>query len=158
MFHPPEEFGLVDMRIHIFHANKQSSFGAEDFMNIQLYLETPMGKTWVPVAHITDNPKSVHLRKVVWAGTLAAQNIQVLKNDELKVSVHGNTLFGWLDSAHSTSSTQLSPCCIKFDGYGELKTGTVKTGTRSGRQQTYEFNGLEAFVTLFHPSSKFSGP
>ncbi len=160
MFHPPEEFGLVDMRIHIFHANKQSSFGAEDFMNIQLYLETPMGKTWVPVAHITDNPKSVHLRKVVWAGTPAAQNIQVLKNDELKVSVHGNTLLaGWtvpiplLPPKHT-----LPPCCIKFDGYGELKTGTVKTGTRSGRQQTYEFNGLEAFVTLFHPSSKFSGP
>jgi sugar-specific transcriptional regulator TrmB len=160
MFHPPEEFGLEDMRIHIFHANKQSSFGAEDFMNIQLSLETPMGKTWVPVAHITDNPKSVHLRKVVWAGTPAAQNIQVLKNDELKVSVHGNTLFaGWtVPISLLPPKPTLPPCCIQFDGYGELETGIVKTGTRSGRQQTYEFNGLEAFVTLFHPSSKFSGP
>jgi len=46
-----------------------------------------------------------------------------------------------------------------FEGYGELKTGTFEVKSQwASRAQLYEFNGFEAFVTLFHPTSKYVGP
>jgi hypothetical protein len=157
---PPEGFGLPDMRIAIYHCNKQSSFGAEDFMNILLHLETPKGIIWVPVVHVTDNPRSVPHRKIVHANTPSGQNIQVLKNDELKVTIHGNTLFaGWSIAIPLMPPKYiLPPACIQFEGYGKIRTGIGKTANPSGRRQIYEYNGLEAFVTFFHPSSKYAGP
>jgi sugar-specific transcriptional regulator TrmB len=158
--HPPPEFGLPDMRIAVYHCNKQSSFGAEDFMNIMLHLDTPKGKQWVPVAHVTDNPKSVPHRKIVYANTPSGKNIQVLKNDELKISLHGNTLFaGWSAPIPLLPPKYiLPPACIEFEGQGKIRTGIGKTTNQSGRKQIYEYNGFEAFVTFFHPSSKYYGP
>jgi sugar-specific transcriptional regulator TrmB len=160
VIHPPDYFNLPNMMIWIFHNNKQSSFGAEDMLIIYLMLETPIGHTFVPVAHITDNPKSVAHRKAVFASTPAAQNIQVVKKDELQVRVQGNTLFaGWtVPIPLLPPSYTLPPSCILFEGYGELKTGVFKTRVPSGRKQTYEYNGFGAFVTFFHPSSKYTGP
>jgi sugar-specific transcriptional regulator TrmB len=158
--HPPPEFELPDMRITVYHCNKQSSFGAEDFMNIMLHLDTPKGKQWVPVAHITDNPKSVPHRKIVHANTPSGKNIQVLRNDELKISLNGNTLFaGWsVPIPLLPPKYILPPACIQFEGQGKIRTGIGKTTNQSGRKQIYEYNGSEAFVTFFHPSSKYSGP
>jgi sugar-specific transcriptional regulator TrmB len=160
VIHPPDYFNLPNMMIWIFHNNKQSSFGAEDMLIIYLMLETPIGHAFVPVAHITDNPKSVAHRKAVFASTPAAQNIQVVKKDELQVRVQGNTLFaGWtVPIPLLPPSYTLPPSCILFEGYGELKTGVFKTRVPSGRKQTYEYNGFGAFVTFFHPSSKYTGP
>jgi hypothetical protein len=160
VIHPPAYFNLPDMMIWILHNNKQSSFGAEDMLIIYLKLETPIGHTFVPVAHITDNPKSVPHRKVVFAGTPAGQNIQVVKKDELQVRVQGNTLFaGWtVPIPLFPPSYTLPPSALLFEGYGELRTGIFKTRTISGRKQTYEYNGFGAFVTFFHPSSKYTGP
>jgi sugar-specific transcriptional regulator TrmB len=160
VIHPPDYFNLPDMMIWIFHNNKQSSFGAEDMLIIYLMLETPFGHTFMPVAHITDNPKSVPHRKAVFAGTPAAQNIQVVKRDELQVRVQGNTLFaGWtVQIPLIPPKHTLPPSCILFEGYSELRTGIFKTRTHSGRKQTYEYNGFGAFVTFFHPSSKYAGP
>jgi hypothetical protein len=56
------------------------------------------------------------------------------------------------------SSYTLPPSALLFEGYGELGTGVFKTGVRSGRKQKYEYNGFHAFVTFFHPASKYSGP
>jgi hypothetical protein len=160
VIHPPDYFNLPDMMIWIYHYNKQSSFGAEDMLIIYLRLETPFGQTFVPVAHITDNPKSVPHRKAVFAGAPAAQNIQVVKRDELQVRVQGNTLFaGWtVEIPLLPPKYTLPPSCILFEGYGELRTGVLKTRIHSGRKQTYEYNGFGAFVTFFHPSSKYAGP
>jgi sugar-specific transcriptional regulator TrmB len=160
IIHPPDYFNLPDMMIWVFHNNKQSSFGAEDMLIIYLRLETPFGHTFVPVAHITDNPKSVPHRKAVFAGTPAAQNIQVVKRDELQVRVQGNTLFaGWtVEIPLLPPKYTLPPSCILFEGYGKLRTGVFKTRAPSGRKQMYEYNGFGAFVTFFHPSSKYAGP
>jgi sugar-specific transcriptional regulator TrmB len=160
IIHPPDYFNLPDMMIWILHYNKQSTFGAEDCLLIHLMLETPIGKTYVPVAVVGDSPRATAFRKGVFAGTPAGQNCILVKKDELQVRVQGNTLFaGWTVPIplHPPSCT-LPPSALLFEGYGELKTGVFKTGIRSGRRQTYEYNGFNAFVTFFHPSSKYSGP
>lgn len=160
IIHPPDYFKLPDMMIWIFHNNKQSSFGAEDMLMIHLQLETPMGHAFVPVACVTDNPKSVAHRRVVYASTPAEHNIQVVKKDELQVQIQGNTLFcGWtVQIPLFPPPYSLPPSGMLFEGYGELKTGVLKTSVPSGRRQTFEYNGFRAFVTFFHPSSKYTGP
>ena len=155
----PDQFNLPDMMIQIFHNDKQSSFGAEDWLVVNLWLETPKGHAFVPVAVVQDNPRSAAVRKAVLAGTPAGQNIQVVKKDELQVRIQGNTLFaGWTVPIRLLSSYTLPPCCVLFEGYGDLRTTISKTKFPSGRQQICEQNGFEAFVTFFHPASKYAGP
>jgi sugar-specific transcriptional regulator TrmB len=160
VIHPPDHFHLPDMVINIYHNNKQSSFGAEDFLIISLWLETPKNHAYVPVALVTDNPRGEALRKSVWAGTPIEQNFQIVKKDELQVRVQGNTLFaGWtVPIPLLPPKYMLPPSCILFEGYGKLVSGISKTIVPSGRKVTTEYNGLESFVTFFHPSSKYSGP
>ena len=161
IIHPPEYFNLPDMIIIAWHIDKHSSLGAEDMLNIYLWLETPTGHACVPAATIGDNPQAVEFRKALSARAPAGQNNQLVKKEELQVRVHGNTLFaGWTVPITLFPPTYtLPPACILFEGYGELKTGVFKVKTPwAPRPQTYEFNGFDAFVTLFHPSSKYAGP
>jgi hypothetical protein len=160
VIHPPDHFNLPDMMIWILHNNKQSAFGAEDCIIIHLPLETPIGRTYMPVAVVGDSPRATAFRKGVFAGTPAAQNCILVKKDELQVHVQGNTLFaGWtVPIPLFPPSCTLPPSALLFEGYGELRTGIFKSGARSGRKQTYEFNGFNAFVTFFHPASKYSAP
>jgi hypothetical protein len=160
IIHPPDYFNLPDMMIWVLHYNKQSTFGAEDCIIIDLQLETPIGKTYLPVAVVGDSPRATAFRKGVFAGTPAGRNCILVKKDELQVRVQGNTLFaGWtMPIPLHPSSHTLPPSALLFEGYGELNTGIFKTGVRSGRKQKYEYNGFHAFVTFFHPASKYSGP
>jgi sugar-specific transcriptional regulator TrmB len=160
VIHPPDYFNLPDMILNIYHNNKQSSFGAEDILIISLWLETPKNHAYVPVALVTDNPQGEALRKSVWAGTPVEHNFQIVKKDELQVSVQGNTLFaGWTIPIPLLSPKYtLPPSCILFEGYGRIVSGISKTIIPSGRIITTEYNGLESFVTFFHQSSKYSGP
>jgi sugar-specific transcriptional regulator TrmB len=161
VIHPPEYFNLPDMIIIAWHIDKQSSLGAEDMLNIYLWLETPTDHACVPAAIIGDNPQAVEFRKALSARTPAGQNNQLVKKEELQVRVHGSTLFaGWtVPITLFPQPYTLPPACILFEGYGELKTGVFKVKTPwAPRPQAYEFNGFDAFVTLFHPSSKYAGP
>ncbi|HLN89642.1 MAG TPA: hypothetical protein VK253_06215, partial [Candidatus Binatia bacterium] len=160
VIHPPYYFNLPNMMLSIYHNNKQSSFGDEDLMIISLWLETPKGHAYVPVALVTDNPEGSILRKKVWERTPVANNYQIVKKDEFEVRVQSNTLFaGWTAPILLVPSKyMLPPACILFEGYGKLVSGVSKTVVPSGRKVTTEYNGLEAFVTFFHPSSKYSGP
>ena len=160
IIHPPSYFNLPDMIIHVWHCNKQSSWGAEDWLTIYLWLETTKGYVYVPVAHVTDNPKVAEFRKGVWAGTPSGQNVILVKKDKLQVRVQGNTLFaGWtMPIPLYPPKHSLPPCCLLFEGHGELKPGVSTTSVPSGRTQVHEFNRFEAFVTFLHPSSKYSGP
>ena len=160
VIHPPEYFNLPDMILNIYHNNKQSSFGAEDILIISLWLETIKNPSYVPVALITDNFRGEALRKKVWSGTPVEQNFRIVKKDELQVNVQGNTLFaGWtIPIPLFQSKYTLPPSCILFEGYGKLVSGISTTTIPSGRKVTTEFNGMESFVTFFHPSSKYSGP
>ena len=160
VIHPPEHFNLPEMIINVWHCDKNSSWGTEDWLNVSLWLETPIGYRWVSVVHVTDNPEALEFRKGVWAGTPAGQNCQLVKKDQFKVQVHGNTLFaGWTIPIPLLPPPYVLPSsCILFEGYGEIRTTVTKTRAPSGRTQVTETNQFNAFVTFFHPASKYSGP
>jgi hypothetical protein len=128
-------------------------------LSVFLWLETPAGHTYVPVVTIGDNPQAVELRRAAPSGT-AVVNQQLAREDEIYVRVHGNTLLaGWtVPIPLSPASRTLPPACILFEGYGDIKTGVFRAKTAWGRTAAYEFNGFEAFVTFFHPISKYAGP
>ncbi len=158
IIHPPDHFNLPEMRIFAFHIDKQSSLGAEDMLTVYLWLETPSGSAYVPVVAISDNPQAVELRRTYPSGTSVVNQL-LAKEDQIYVRVHGNTLLaGWtVPIPLSPPSLRLPPACILFEGYGEIKTGMFREKT-VGRRYTCEFNGFEAFVTFFHPVSKYAGP
>jgi len=160
VIHPPSSFNLPDMMIWVFHYNKQSSFGAEDRLRIYLWLETPQGYAYVPVVQITDNSRAAEFWKTVMAGTPAGQNVQLIEKSKFQVRVHGNIVFaGWTVPIPLLPSQYiLPPSCILFEGYSKIKTGTMSFVLPSGVKLHAEYNGLNAFVTFFHPSSKYSGP
>jgi sugar-specific transcriptional regulator TrmB len=160
IIHPPEHFNLPDMILWTWHCDKQSSWGAEDWLTVSLWLNTPMGYRYVPVAYVTDNPDALEFRKGVYAGTPASQNCQLVNKDQFQVQVHGNTLFaGWTVPIPLFPPPYiLPPSCILFEGYGELRTTVTRTRIPSSRTQVTQANQFNAFVTFFHPASKYQGP
>jgi len=160
VIHPPEYFHLPDMIIFVRRWDKQSSWGAEDWLMVFLWLETPTGYAYVPVAFVTDNPRAVEFQKTIYAGTPVAQNVQLVKKDELQIRVHGNTLFaGWtVPIPLFPPRYALPPSCMLLEGYSRLKTTVSKWELPSGVKITVEGNGYDAFVTFFHSASKYAGP
>jgi sugar-specific transcriptional regulator TrmB len=160
VIHPPVHFNLPDFIIIARHVDKQSSMGAEDMLAIYLWLETRSGYAYVRAGTAGDSPEGVKWRKTLFEGTSISQYCHLLKKDEIQVRLHGNTLFaGWTVPLPLFPQPYiLPPGCILFEGYGELKTGVVKTRSPIGRTEISEFNGFDAFVTFFHPASKYSGP
>ncbi len=158
--HPPDYLNLPEMMMSVSHWNEKSSFGAENWLTIQLLIDTQNGDAFVPVAFIKNNPKGLDFIKMIYTDTPATKNIQVVEQEELQVRAYENILFaGWTKPIPLlTSKYTLPPSCVLFEGYGEVKSGIIKSGFKHGRKQTWEYNGLEAFVTYFHPSMKYSGP
>jgi sugar-specific transcriptional regulator TrmB len=157
---PPSHFNLPNMIITAHHENKQSSFGAEDWLSISLWLEISKGPAYIPVALMTDNPKAAEWRKGVYAGTPAGHNSILVRKNKLKVTVQGNTLFaGWtIPILLLPPKYILPPACMLFEGYGELHPNVLKSSLPSGRTQISERNSFKAFVTFFHPASTYQGP
>ena len=159
IIHPPDYLNLPTMLFHIFHMDKNSSFGAEDAMIIMLWLKTPKGYAYVPAAFIGDNPKAIDFWKSFFAGFPVAQNVQLVKKDALQVWVHGNTYFaGWTVQIPLIPPYSLPPSCIIVEEYGNVKPTKVVGVNPSGHKTITIGNGFEAFVTFLHPSSKYSGP
>jgi hypothetical protein len=160
---PPNYLNLPKMIIHVFNWNEKSSFGLENNIVFSLWLDTPKGKAFVPVAYVQDHPLGVYRREalgIIYSSTPAAKNIQVMKMDEFQVQSYGNVLFaGWTKQIPLLPGKYaLPPAAILFEGYGKIKPGVIRMVLPSGFRQKWEFNGLEAFVTFFHPSAKYSGP
>jgi hypothetical protein len=159
IIHPPKNFNIPEMVIHVFHFEKQSSLGEEDAMIVYLWLETPQGHAYVPVALIGDNPSAHDFWKAQLAGSPAENNVIVVKNDEFQIRIHGNTLFaGWTVPIKLLPNCSLPPSCLLIEGYGEPKPITYTRCSISGYKTIWELNVLGAFATFFHPSSKYSGP
>lgn len=160
IIHSPPNFNLPEMMFGIFHIEKHSTFGEEDAMLVYLWLDTPKGQAYVPVVFVGDNPKAQSIWKIMMAGTPAGQNIQLVKKDEIQVRIHGNTLFaGWTKQIPLLPPKHiLPPACLLIEGYGNLKTDSYTMFFPSGHRAETERNGFDAFVTFFHPSSKYSGP
>jgi len=157
---PPKHFDLPDMVLTVFHCDEQSTYGLENWLIVQAWMETPRGYAFVPVTIVGDNPQAANWRKKIHAGTPLGQNLPLVKKDELEVKAHGNILFaGWtVPIPLYPLPKSLPPACIFFEGHGELMSGVVKTMASLTRIQKSEFNGFEAFVTFFHSSSTYSGP
>jgi sugar-specific transcriptional regulator TrmB len=159
VIHPPDSFNLPDMMIWVNHFNKQSQQGGGDRLIVYLWLETPKGYAYVPVAIVTDNPRAVESEKVQNAGTPAGENVHLVKKNELQVRVQGNIVFaGWTKPIPLLPSLSLPPACILLEGYSKLNSGVVEYVLPSGVKTNIEYNGFDAFVTFFHPASKYSGP
>ena len=160
---PPNYLDLPKMIIQVFDWNEKSSLGAESCIVFSLWLGTPKGNAFVPVAYVTNRPLGANGRKAlgkVYFSTPAAKNIQEMKKEEFQVQSYGNILFvGWTKQIPLLPGKYvLPPAAILFEGYGKIKPGVIRLVFPSGFKQKWEFNGLEAFVTFFHPSAKYSGP
>jgi hypothetical protein len=94
------------------------------------------------------------------AGTPAGQNVQLFEKDEIQIQIHGNTLFAaWARQIPLFPQQYiLPPSCLLMEGYGSLHTDSYTMFSASGYKTEIERNGFAAFVTFFHPASKYSGP
>jgi sugar-specific transcriptional regulator TrmB len=170
VIHPPKIFDLPDMLIHARHYEKLSTFGEGDVLMIHMWLETPKGQKYVPVAVIGDNPGTQWLWKNRYEASPAGQNVQLVSKDDLQIRVHGNTLFvGWTVPIPLYPPQRiLPPACTLIEAYGDVKTAAytvcIPFGVWGihpkfgGSQLKFEENYFNAFVTFIHPSSKYSGP
>jgi sugar-specific transcriptional regulator TrmB len=160
IIHPPQSYNLPDMTIWTMHLNKQSSFGAADSILVFLWLKTPKGNQYVPVAFISDNRNQVEFVKKTAKNTPVEHNAHFVEKDKLQVQVQGNSMFaGWtVPISLLPPSYTLPPSCIMFEGYGPLTTTVTEFSYPSGVKFRAESNGYDAFVTLFHPESKYSAP
>ena len=160
VLHLPAHFNLPDLIIVAIHSNKQSSFGGGDSLQIHAWLETPKGHAFVPVATVVDNPKGIEWSKAYFAGTPAAQNCHLLRKDELRIQVHGSTVFaGWtVPITLIPTHYSLPPACLLVEGYGKIKTSVINFAMPSGAVVIMESNGFDAFATFFHRASKYAAP
>jgi len=159
ILHLPDFFNLPSMLLRIHHIEKQSSFGPEDAIIINLWLETLGRPAYVPVAVLSDRPNAQAVWGRHFGATPAGRNVQVTKKDELQVLVHGNTLFaGWTVPIQLFPTEYLlPPACILIEGYGNVKTEAYSVIQPTGGSFKAKQNGFDSFVTFMHPSSKYSG-
>jgi hypothetical protein len=155
---PPSHLNLTDLLLHMFHNEKHSTFGNEDFMLIHLWLKTPAGYTFVPAAFVTDNASAVDFWKEFLAGLPAGKNIQVVEKDEFQIRASSNSFFAAWTRYFSVPPYTLPPSCVLVESIGEIKAGSRTIVAPSGYISNSYHNSSEAFITFFHPLSKYSGP
>ncbi len=159
VIHSPDFFNLPPFLIRVHHIEKQSTFGEQGIIMINLWRETPFGFAYVPVAVLSDRPQALPFWERIFAASPAGKNVQLAEKDELQIRVHSNSLFaGWtIPIFLIPPDIVLPPACILFEGYGEVQTGAY-TIRPPGVEVRAKHNGLNAFVTFMHPSSNYSGP
>jgi sugar-specific transcriptional regulator TrmB len=160
VIHPPDFLQLPPMLIRAHHIEKHSTYGEQDVIIINLWLETPGGYAYMPVAVLISKSKAQGYWRRHFANSPAGRNVILAKKGELQIRVHGNTLFaGWTVSIPLFPSPYvLPPACILIEGYGDAKTAYYTITGPSGEGLTAKQNGFDAFVTFIHQSSKYSGP
>jgi hypothetical protein len=159
VIHPPEDFSLPDLVIGILHNEDESTFGNENRLIIDIKKEIEKGYSYVPVTFVQDNSKVFETRKKAFGDYAEKINFLIFKKDEFYVQIKGNTLFaGWTKPIPiGFSNYVLPPSCLLFEGYGEVKPGMLTNRIPGGRRQEIWFNSFDAFVTFFHPKSKYIG-
>jgi hypothetical protein len=113
----------------------------------------------VPVAVLTNSAKAQAFWKRHLAASPAGQNVQLVKENNLQIHVHGNTMFaGWtVPIPLFPSHYVLPPACMLIEGYGDVRTAAYTISGPAGAF-TAKQNGFDAFVTFMHSSSNYSGP
>jgi HTH-type transcriptional regulator, sugar sensing transcriptional regulator len=160
VIHPPSSLNLPDTLLSFNHYTKKSSSEIEDSFYVNLLLDTPKGKLFVPVAGVLDNPEGVERWKIFFEGTPAGKNIHLLKKDELEIQFFSNTLFaGWtVPIPLFPPQYVLPPGGVLIEGYGKGKPAILESSMPSGARVVTEAYGRDAFVTFFHPATKYAGP
>jgi sugar-specific transcriptional regulator TrmB len=162
LVHPPSYFSMPDMEILVHHYLQQSPFGEGITLEVYLQLETPKGLEYVPVAILETNlhPGVLSNYKKIYGGTPAAQNIQLVKPDQLQARLTGTNFFaGWtVPIPLPPTSKSLPPSCILFEGYGNIKSKPYTWSYPSGFKAMIDWNGFDAFVTFLDPTWRYAGP
>ena len=160
VIHPPKYLKLPEIMIIVDKIEKSSSLGEEDAVIFLTKLKTTKGYAYIPVAIIGDNPRAHDFWKKMNICNPAGQNTRLIKKDEIEIKIHGNTLFaGWtVPISLYPPKLTLPPSCILIEGYGDVKTTAYTVVPPPGYEIVREENYLDAFVTFFHPASKYSGP
>jgi sugar-specific transcriptional regulator TrmB len=160
--HPPTCFDMPDIVVEVHHYQPQSAFGEGNTLEVYLQLKTLTGQEYVPVAILETNPNPdlVLGYKKIYAGTPAAQNIQIVKPEQLQGRLTGKNFFaGWTVTIPlPPTSKSLPPSCILFEGYGNVKNKTYIWPFPSGFKAMIDWNGVDAFVTFLDPTWKYAGP
>ena len=159
LIQPPESFHIPKMIIGVFQDDKDSCTEGQNYMIIDLYLKVGNEHAFVPVAFIQDNPKELDTRRKRMASFPVAKNVRVVEKEHFQVHYNGNTLFvGWTVPITLVESKYvLPPACILFEGYGNVKSGMFTNNTTFGHTFEIWYNSVDAFVTFFHPQSKYVG-
>jgi len=160
IIHPPDYLNLPNLMLEPLHVEDQSSLGRGDSLTVYQWLNTQRGFGYVPVIIIITTEKPIPAVKLMCTGTPAEDNIRLVKEDELQIRIHGNTMFvGWaVPLPLYTSKCVLPPACLTIEGYGRGNPVCYTTISDAGVKTVVEKNYFEAFVTFMHPRSKYSGP
>ena len=157
--HPPDYFELPDMMFQVFHNKAQSTFGVAIVLVIYVKTITNQGFTYGPAVSVHTNQWSAKFYRTINVGTIVEKNTLLFKKGEVEVREQGNTLFlGWTKPIQLPGKGAIPPSSLLFEGYGEIRTNAAKLAVSNGWQVLCEANSLEAFMTFYHPSSKYSGP
>jgi sugar-specific transcriptional regulator TrmB len=158
---PPSYLNMPTLRIASNRFEHAHSKRGISLLRIDLWLKTPEGEEFVPVAIVTDAPPDLITRnKVQFAGTPAGENVIKVKPEELQVWNKGKTLFaGWtIPIPLLPPKYKLDPACIIFDAFGDEIHSTISYNLPSGYLMGIEFDGFQAFTTYIGPSWRYSGP
>jgi sugar-specific transcriptional regulator TrmB len=155
-----ENFNLPDTVFAAYKIDERSTFGAEDGLVVYLWLNTPIGYSYVPVAAIQDNPRASDHWKKLFVGTPAGENCHLVKKEELQIQLHGSTFFiGWTKPIPLLPNQEpLPPAAIIFEATGKLRTLAFSTRSLSGMAAENEANCFDAFLTFIHEKVKYQGP
>jgi sugar-specific transcriptional regulator TrmB len=159
---PPKQLNMPDTRITVMNVDKETApMGGGDMLRVDLWLNTPKGEAFVPVAVITNgNPKVFAKIKAKFKGLPAAQNIISVKPEELQAWVEGRTFFvGWtVPIPLIPPKYVLDPACILFEAFGDELHMKNPISWPSGWVEEMEMCSFQAFTTYVGTSWKYSGP
>jgi len=158
--HPPLRFNMPDLLLLAQHFEKQSSFGEEDVLIISLWLDTPKGFSYVPVAVVQNNSGTSQIWKKIYDKIPAGKNVQLVKNEELEIRLHGNTFFvGWSNPIPLLPPKHVLPTgCLILETYGHVQINSYTLIPPSGFKSKIEGNGFYAFVTFLSSTANYTGP
>ena len=159
---PPQHLNVPDIKITVMNVDeKTASLGGGDMLRVDLWLDTPSGKAFVPVAVITNGNQKVFAKiKAKFKGLPAGQNVISVKSEELQAWVKGRTLFvGWtVPIPLIPPKYVLEPACILFEAFGDELYLKNPISWPSGWIEEMELCSFQAFTTYVGTSWKYSGP
>ena len=143
--------------ITFIHLDDKSAFGGGGFLTVDLWQETPLGNSFVPVALMV-NRQGAMVMQPMYKGTPAFRNIVLIEpHRQLEVVRKDNTLFvGWtVDIPLPPSEYTLGPSCIFFEGHGPAQQKNRSSFLPSGFKSEIDYKDTHAFVTFMNQSTPY---